>query len=231
MASLTIHELPSAERPREKLAALGAAALSDAELIAILLRTGMKGASAIDLGRQLVQKHGSLGDLARCSVAELAKIKGVGMAKAVQLAAAFGLASRLARERHDRRRIDSPELVYDLLGAEMRQLSKESLRVILLDTKYQLMRVCEVSVGSLNESVAHPREVFQPALLYSAFAFILVHNHPSGDPNPSEADRRLTIRLKEIAQLLQVHLFDHVILGTDGNGRRPYFSFKEAGMI
>jgi DNA repair protein RadC len=113
----------------------------------------------------------------------------------------------------------------------MRQLAKESLRVVLLDTKYHLLRVCEVSLGSLNESVAHPREVFQPAILYSAYAFILVHNHPSGDPSPSEADRRLTIRLNEISRLLQITLFDHIIIGTEGNGRRPYFSFREAGII
>ncbi len=231
MRPLTIHELPEQDRPREKLAARGAAALSDAELIAILLRTGIPGASAIDLGRELIIKHGSLGALARCSVPELAKIKGVGPTKAVQLAAAFGLASRLAKERLDRQKIDSPELVYELLGEEMRLLTKESLRVVLLDTKFQLLRTVEVSMGSLNESVAHPREIFQPVMLYSAYAFILAHNHPSGDPAPSEADRRLTTRLYEAAKLMQIQMFDHVIIGTDEHGRRPYFSFREAGLI
>jgi DNA repair protein RadC len=101
----------------------------------------------------------------------------------------------------------------------------------LLDTKYQLLRIHEVSLGSLNESIAHPREIFQPALLYSAFAFILVHNHPSGDPNPSEADRRLTIRLNEASKLLQIQMLDHVIIGSGENGRHPYFSFREAGLV
>ncbi len=231
MATLRIHELPPQDRPREKLIALGASALADSELIAILLRTGMKGANAIDVARQLLAKYQSLSGLARCSVAELSAIKGVGPAKAVQLAAAFGLASRLARETLVRQRLDTPELINELLGAEMRALTRESLRVVLLDTKNQLLRVEEVSHGSLNESVAHPREIFRPALIYSAFAMIVVHNHPSGDPAPSDADHRLTRRLNEAANLLQIRLLDHVIIGSGDNGRRPYFSFREAGII
>ncbi|MHA3772869.1 RadC family protein [Verrucomicrobiota bacterium sgz303538] len=231
MGSLTIHELPEQERPRERLAAVGAVNLSDSELIAIILRTGMKGVSAIDLGRELLVRFGSLSAMARCDVHELAKVKGVGLTKAIQLAAAFGLATRVARESLARQKIDSPELVYALLGSEMRSLAKESLRVVLLDTKYHLLRIHQVSLGSLNESVAHPREIFQPALTYSAYAFILVHNHPSGDPSPSEADRRLTVRLNEGARLLQIQMLDHVIIGTADNGRQPYFSFREAGLI
>ena len=231
MATLKIHELPAAERPREKLAALGAGALSDSELIAILLRTGMVGANAIDVARDLLAEFKSLGGLARCTVAELAKIKGIGPAKAVQLAAAFGLASRLARETLTRQKLDSPGLIHDLLGAEMRALSRESLRVVLLDTQLQFMRTEEISNGSLNESTAHPREIFRPAFIYAAFAIVVVHNHPSGDPAPSDADRRLTTRLAEVARLLQIQLFDHVIIGTADNGRRPYFSFREMGML
>ena len=231
MATLKIQELPAAERPREKLAALGAGALSDSELIAILLRTGMVGANAIDVARDLLKQYRSLGGLARCTVPELAKIKGVGPAKAVQLAAAFGLATRLARETLSKQKLDSPQLVYDLLAAEMRALSRESLRVILLDTQLQLIRTEEISNGSLNESIAHPREIFRPALIYAAFAIIVVHNHPSGDPSPSDADRRLTVRLAEVATLLQIRLFDHVIIGTGDNGRQPYFSFREMGML
>jgi DNA repair protein RadC len=157
MATLRIHELPEQERPREKLAALGAGALSDSELIAILLRTGLPGANAVDVARQLLAKYQSLSGLARCNVKELSGIKGVGPAKAVQLAAAFGLASRLARETLTRQRLDNPQVIYDLLGAEMRALNRESLRVILLDTKFMHVRTEEVSFGSLNESVAHPR--------------------------------------------------------------------------
>ena len=206
--------------------------MSDSELIAILLRTGMRGANAIDVARQLLARHGSLGGLARCSVKELAGIKGVGPAKAVQLAAAFGLGARLAREAASRGRIDQPEQVYALLGAEMRALHRESLRVVLLDTKYQLLRVEEISLGSMDRSVAHPREVFRPALIYSDFAMIVAHNHPSGDPTPSVADCRLTRRLKEAADLLQISLLDHVILGAPGaNGGPGYVSFKELGLL
>ncbi|MDB6148819.1 MAG: repair protein RadC [Chthoniobacter sp.] len=231
MASLRIHELPAEDRPREKLAARGAEALTDGELIAILLRTGIPGSNAVEVARQLLEKYGSLGGLARCSVPELSKIKGVGPAKAVQLAAAFGLATRLARESLARRKMDSPELIYDLLGTELRGLHRESLRVVLLDTKLQLLRVEEISLGSINESVAHPREIFRPALIHSAYALIVVHNHPSGDPAPSEADRRLTVRLSEAAQLLQIRFLDHVIIGTPDNGRTPWFSFRAAGIL
>ena len=231
MASLTIHEMPEQDRPREKLARLGASALSDSELIAILLRTGVPGSNAIEVARALLTRFQSLGGLARCSVEEIASIKGVGQAKAVQLAAAFGLGSRLARESLSKSKIDSPELVYELLGSEMRALNKESLRVVLLDTKYHLMRIEEVSLGSLNESIAHPREIFRPALIYSAFAVIIAHNHPSGDPTPSEADHRLTRRLSEAAQLLQISLLDHVIIGAPNGDKPSFYSFKEAGIL
>ncbi len=231
VGSPTIHELPAEERPREKLASRGAAALSDSELIAILLRTGLPGANAVDVARKLLTEFNSLSGLARCSVAELSRIKGVGPAKAVQLAAAFGLATRLARESLDRQPLSTPAMIYDLLGAELRTLHRESLRVVLLDARLHLLRVEEISLGSVNESIAHPREIFRPALIYSAFAFVIAHNHPSGDPAPSDADRRLTTRLAEAAQLLQIRLYDHIIIGTADNGRQPWFSFKEAGML
>ena len=186
---------------------------------------------SVDLGRQMILQFGSLAALSRASLAELAKIKGVGRTKAVQLAAAFGLASRLARENIADTPISTPEQIYELLGAEMRQLGKESLRVILLDSKLRLQRVEEVSLGSLNECLAHPREILRPAVLHNAFAFILVHNHPSGDPSPSDADRRVTIRMAEIAKIMQVTFFDHVILGSPSPGRAPFFSFREARVI
>lgn len=224
-------QMEGEERPGEKLLTQGHGALTDGELLAVLIRTGIVGSSAVDLGQQLLKRYGSLGGLSRCSVNELAKVRGLSSAKAVQLAAAFGLASRLSAECVRRERIDSPERVFQLLGMEMRVLTKESLRVVLLDTRYQLMRVEEVSRGTINESIAHPRDIFGPVFTAAAFAFILVHNHPSGDPSPSEADRRLTARLTEASKLLQVHLLDHVILGSPDNGRSPWFSFKQIGLI
>jgi DNA repair protein RadC len=230
-AQLKIREMAEDERPREKLAARGADALSDAELIAILLRTGVEGANAIEVARQLLKEFGSLGTLSRCSVEELARIKGIGLAKGTQLAAAFGLGRRLAREPFTRAKVDTPARVYELLGAEMRALHRESLRLILLDTRYHLIRVEEISLGSMNESIAHPRDVFRPALIYSAYAVVVVHNHPSGDPTPSQADHGLTRRLREAAELLQIKLLDHIVIGAPAEGRLPYFSFKEMGVL
>ena len=231
MAQLKIREMPQEERPREKLAAHGAAALTDPELIAILLRTGVVGANAVEVGRELLKTYGSLAGLSRCTVDELAKIRGVGFAKAVQLVAAFGLGQRLARETLSKQKIDSPELANELVGAEMRRLHKESLRVILLDTRYHLIRIEEVSIGSVNESIAHPRDVFRPAVVSSAYAVIVVHNHPSGDPSPSQTDHSLTRRLAEAAELLQIKLLDHIIIGAPSEQGAGYFSFKEAGVL
>ena len=231
MAQLKIHEMPQDDRPREKLMARGADALTDSELIAILLRTGLPGANAVDVAAQLLQRYKSLGGLCRCTVEEIAGIPGIGPAKGAQLVAAFNLGKRLAKETLAREKIDSPELVYEMLGAEMRGLHKESLRVILLDTRYHLLRVQEISLGSLNESIAHPRDVFRPAVISSAYAVVVVHNHPSGDPSPSQADHSLTRRLGEAAELLQIKLLDHIIIGAPGEGRAPYFSFKEAGVL
>jgi DNA repair protein RadC len=231
MPQIKIREMPEGDRPREKLATRGASALTDPELIAILLRTGVAGANAIDVAQQLLTQYGSLGALSRCTVEEIAAIRGIGFAKAVQLVAAFGLGQRLARETLSRTKVDSPELVYELLGAELRALHKESLRVILLDTRYHLLRIEEVSLGSVNESIAHPRDVFRPALIFSAYAVIVVHNHPSGDPAPSQADHSLTRRLADAAELMQIKLLDHIIIGAPAEGREPYFSFKESGVL
>ena len=223
--------MPEDERPREKLAARGASALSDAELIAILLRTGKVGANAIDVARDLLKCHASLRGLSRCSVDELAKSSGVGPAKAVQLAAAFDLGNRLARESLASQKIDSPELVNSLVGGEMRMLRTEEMRAILLDTRYRLIRVEAISSGTVNESIAHPREIFRPAIIASAYAVIVVHNHPSGDPSPSQADHNLTRRLAEAAELMQIKLLDHVIIGAQDANGPGYFSFKEAGVL
>jgi DNA repair protein RadC len=231
MSQLKIREMPAQERPREKLLARGVSALSDPELIAILLRTGLRGANAVEVGRQLLQKYKSLTGISRCTVKELRRIPGIGEAKALELVAAFGLGERLARETLSKQKLDSPELVSELVGPEMRRLRTESLRVILLDTRYRLLHIEEVSLGSLNESIAHPREIFRPALTYSAHAVIVVHNHPSGDASPSQTDHSLTRRLAEAAELLQIKLLDHIIIGAPAEGSPGYFSFKEAGVL
>jgi DNA repair protein RadC len=230
-STLKIRDLPEEDRPREKLERLGPAALTNAELIAILLRTGRQGASAVDVARSLIKEFPNLTALKRAGVSEIAGINGIGPAKAVQLAAAFALGDRIARETVRLEKVDSPEMVERLLGGEMRGLSKESLRVILLNTKLQLVRIEEVSLGSLNQSVAHPREIFRPAIVHSAYGFVLVHNHPSGDPTPSRADRALTRTVHDAARLMDINFMDHIIIGAPGEGRDGYYSFKENGLL
>jgi DNA repair protein RadC len=226
-----IREMPEDERPREKLAARGASALSDAELIAILLRTGVTGTNVVDLAREILQKFGSLNELSRCGIDELKKMRGIGRDKALHLVAAFQLGQRLAHETLSKQKIDSPELVNELLGRDMRMLRKEQMRVVLLDTRYHLIRTEEISRGSVNESIAHPRDIFRPAVIASAYAVIVVHNHPSGDPSPSQADHNLTRRLAEAAELMQIKLLDHIIIGAQSENTPGYFSFKEAGVL
>jgi DNA repair protein RadC len=187
--------------------------------------------NVVDVARELLDKYKSFAELSRCSVKELSQIKGIGPAKALELVAAFNLGTRFAQERLSQQKLDSPELIYKLLGDEMRMLRIESLRVVLLDTRYRLMRVESVSLGSMNESIAHPREIFRPAITYSAYAVIVVHNHPSGDASPSQTDHSLTRRLAEAAELLQIKLLDHIIVGAPLEGSPGYFSFKEAGVL
>lgn len=227
-----IREIPVSDRPREKLAERGAGALSDAELLALFFGSGLPGMSAIELGRVLLDHFGSLRGLASASVTELTSIKGIGPAKSTQLAAIFEVGKRLARERTTDRAIDSPEAVYDLLGSELAPLRHETLRVILLNTRHRLIRVVEISHGSLNESVAHPREILREGLIHVAHAYILVHNHPSGDPSPSDADRKLTRRLGAASREVGIELLDHIIIGAvPEQGGDPFFSFAEMGLL
>jgi DNA repair protein RadC len=230
--ALRISEIPTATRPRERLLQSGANALSEIELIAILLRTGIAGASALAVAQTLLSRYQSLQALARATPQEIAQVKGIGLAKAVQISAAFGLGQRAARESLSYRKIDTPREVCSFLGPEMRALHRESLRVILLDARFHLLRCEEISLGSIAESIAHPREIFRPALIHSAYGVIVVHNHPSGDPSPSEADCRLTERLREAAALLQIILLDHIIIGSQRVGiQKEYYSFKEAKLL
>ena len=227
-----LRELPESERPREKLAGRGADCLTDAELLAIFIRTGLRGRNAVGVAQDLLHNRSTLQELSRCSVREIIdSAKGIGLAKACELAAAFELGKRLARGIQTRPKLDSPEVIYDFIALEMQALRTESLRLLLLDTKYQLIRMEEISIGSLNESIAHPREIFRPALIHSACAVVLVHNHPSGDPEPSRADHQTTRRLIEAADILGIKLLDHVIIGTPEGGRKAYASFREIGVI
>lgn len=228
----SMRELPAAERPRERLLNQGASALKTAELLAILLRTGTSGRPVLDLADFLLMHFGSLEALSRAPVGELAKIKGVGQAKAIGLKAAFALAARLARSEAEARAIETAEDVSRLLGEEMRLLDYESVRVICLNTQHMVLAVEEVTRGTLNESLFHPREALRPAVARQAHAIILAHNHPSGNPRPSDADIRVTRQMKEAGALLQIELLDHVILGApQKGGEKSYFSFRDEGLL
>jgi DNA repair protein RadC len=223
--------MPYDQRPREKLALLGPSALDNSELMALFISTGTKGRSAIDIGRDLIRKYGSMGALGGLPVSELAKERGLGLAKASKLAAAFELGVRVAREQLQAIPLDTPELIHDFFGPQLRHLAQEQVVVAVLDARLRHIGSNVVSIGTVSESTAHPREILRPVITRGAHGFILVHNHPSGDPSPSRADESVTRRLLEASRLFQVHFLDHVIIGKPSPGRSPYFSFREAGIV
>lgn len=230
-----IQDMPETDRPRERLARSGARSLTDAELLAIFFRVGMQGKNAITMSRELIAKYGSLQALSRLTVDELSKTnKGIGPAKAAELVAVFEMGRRLAAEQLADIPLNEPDRVYELLASEMQQLATESLRVLLLNTRLRLIKVEEISNGSISETVAHPRDILHPVLVHKCHGFVLVHNHPSGDPEPSAADRSMTRRVKEAAEIMRVEMLDHIIIGhpsVHGEAGPGYFSFKEHGML
>jgi DNA repair protein RadC len=230
-ASPRIQDIPYDQRPREKLAQLGPAALNNAELMALFISTGTKGRSAIDIGRDLITKYGSMGALGGLPVSELAKEHGLGLAKASKLAAAFELGARVAREQVRDIPLDTPERIHECFAPQLRHLAQEQVVVAVLDARLKHIGTNVVSVGTVSESTAHPREILRPVITRGAHGFVLIHNHPSGDPSPSRADEMVTRRLVEAAKLMQVHFLDHVIIGKPSPGRTPYYSFREAGLV
>jgi DNA repair protein RadC len=230
-ATLKIKDQPASERPRERLAAKGPDALSDAELIAILLRTGLRGANAVEVGAQLLNRFGSLQALARASVDDLRKIKGIGRDKAVTLLAAFTLARKMAEElQRESPVLDNPEAIVAVLKGQNLAKDVETLQVLLLNTRRRLIRVEEVLDGTIDQLLVHPREVFKRAIAANAAAIVLAHNHPSGDPTPSEADIKVTRDLIRAGHLLKIELLDHIILGRATPERaKDYASLRELG--
>ena len=230
--SMRLKDQPASERPRERLAAKGPEALSDAELIAILLRTGLKGVNVVEVGRQLLHRYaGSLQALARASVDDLCKVKGIGRDKAVTLIAAFTLARKMAEElQRESPVLDNPEAVVALLKGQNLIKTVETLQVLLLNTRRRLIRVEEITDGTIDTLLVHPREVFKAAIAANAAAVVLAHNHPSGDPTPSEADIKVTRDLIRAGQLLKIDVLDHVIIGRATAERaKDYSSLRELG--
>ena len=221
-----IRDLPRGERPRERLREHGPGSLSNAELVAILLRTGVTGENVLNLAVRLLSHFQGLPGLARATYGELCALKGVSEAKACQVLSALELGRRLVSlHPEDRAVIRCPEDVANLLGAEMCLLDQEHLRVMLLDTKNRVAGVSEIYIGNVNLSVVRAAEVFRPAIRQNSTAIVVVHNHPSGDPTPSPEDVTMTEQLKSSGQLLGIEVLDHIILGGQG-----HVSLKEQGL-
>ena len=224
MTTYRMKELPIDDRPREKLINNGAAALTDSELLAILIGSGTQEKSALDIARDLTADNGILKNIALVhDVKELAKTKGLGRAKAALIIAALELGRRIASaEPLVRDSITSPEDGVALLMPRLRYESKEHFLVVLLNSKNKVLDVEQISEGSLNSSVVHPREVFAPAVLHHAAAILTAHNHPSGDPTPSKEDKDLTNTLVQAGKYMGIPVLDHIIIGD-----AKYFMFKE----
>ena len=221
-----LKELPVELMPRERLYQLGPEALSNQEILAILLRTGVKGENVLDLAERILLEYGLPG-LARLTVHEMSNIHGMGLAKAASLKAALELGRRLVTtDPITRPTINSPEDVASLVMEEMRYLDREHFRVISLTTKNHVLGISQISIGSLNSSIVHPRECFKEAIRRNSNAIILVHNHPSGDPTPSREDIQVSKRLVESGTLLGIEVLDHVIIGDN-----QYISLKERGIL
>ena len=223
--SKTIKELPEFERPREKLVKKGAKALKKEELLAILLRTGLKGKNALEIANDILVKYGDK-KLLGASYEELRNIHGVGLTKAAQILAAIELGSRLFKEKSEKEiYINSSEDAIKEL-AHIKENKKENFVVLYLDARNKLIYKETVSIGSLNANLVHPREVFEPAVRYLAAQIVLAHNHPSGDPEPSEDDLEITKRLVESGKILGIEVIDHIIITKTG-----FISFKEKNLI
>jgi len=223
----TVRDLPIEERPRERLQRIGVDNLSTQELLALVIEKGGKGQSVLTLAQNLLAHFGNLNNIKNASIEELKKIKGIGFATACKLQAAFKLGEKA--ELHLPKygeKIEGPESVFSLLKNEIGDKKKESFYILSLTTRNNLISVDKVSTGTLSASLAHPREVFLPAIKNSASTVIIVHNHPSGDPQPSEDDLEITKRLLEAGKILGIHVIDHIIVT-----KTKYFSFKDKRLI
>lgn len=221
-----IRDLPAEERPRERLMHAGARAVSSAELLAIILRTGVDGENVLRLAERLLAQMNGLPGLAQATVAEITQVKGIGPAKAVQIKAALEMGRRLmAAAPQERPRVTSPGDAANLLMSEMTFLEQEHLRVILLNTRNHVLRIVTVYIGSLNTSVVRIGELFRPAIKENAAAIIVAHNHPSGDPTPSPEDVRVTREMVKAGKLLSIDVLDHIVIG-----RQRFVSLKERGL-
>ena len=225
--TLTIKELPADERPRERLVKYGADALSNAELLAIILRVGTPEYSAVGLAEHMLGRFNGLKGIATASVEDLSSIKGLGTAKAAQIQAMVELGKRLAASvGHSRPTIRSPQDAADLLMPELRDEPQEHFKGIFLNNKNEVLKIRTITIGSLNASIITPRELFREAISSNGASVIIAHNHPSGDPAPSKEDIDVTKRLLQAGQMIGIEVLDHIIIG---DGR--WVSLKERGLM
>ena len=227
--SFTVHDLPRQERPRERLQKLGSEALSAQELLALVLGRGVSGKSVMSIAQELISTFGSVKGVSEATIEELAAIKGIGTAKAAQLKASFELGKRQELEKespYEAYDITDPQTVVKAIRSSIKDKAKEHFKLIILNTRNKIITITNVSTGTLSASLVHPREVFRDAIRYSASSVVLVHNHPSGDPEPSEEDLRITRRLVDAGKIIGIDVLDHIIIGKD-----KFTSFKEKGLV
>ena len=225
-ASFTIHDLPRAERPRERLQKHGAEALSSQELLALILGRGIRGESVMVTAQRLLSRFGNIRNLSEASIEELSKVKGIGLAKAAQLKAAFELARRKDDCDYEKMPVKSHQDVVKLIRPKLKDKKKEQFLILCLDTRNNLIKLNTVSTGTLDANLVHPREVFKEAIQSLASSIILVHNHPSGNPEPSDADIDITKRIMETGKIVGIDVLDHIIIAENKS-----LSFKEKGIL
>lgn len=223
----TVHDLPKPERPRERLKNFGPEALSAQELLALIIGRGVSKRSVMTIAQELMVKFGNIKAISEATIEELSQIKGIGFAKAAQIKACFELGKRQDLEPEIKDfDIKDPQSVVKAIRASIKDKAKEHFKLILLNSRNKIIGISTVSIGSLNASIVHPREVFKDAIMHNAHSVILVHNHPSGDPEPSEDDLVITKRLVEAGKILGIEVIDYIIVT-----KNSYFSFKDKNLL
>jgi DNA repair protein RadC len=225
--SFTVRDLPKPERPRERLIKFGPEALSAQELLALIIGRGIPKKSVMNIAQELLAKFGNIRSISQASIEALSGIKGVGLAKAAQIKAAFELGRRqeLEPEQKDYD-IKNPQSVVKAIRSSIKDKAKEHFKLILLDNRNKIISISTISIGTLNASLVHPREIFKEAIIHNSAPVVLAHNHPSGDPEPSEEDMKITERLVESGKILGIEVIDHIIIG-----KTNFSSFKERGLL